>query len=335
MSMNRSLMISAAGHTAVVVLGYFGLPILQKPINPLDSAMVVEIVTISETTNLPTQTQPPKPEQKKAEAPPEPPKPTPPPAPTPVVAPPPPPPPPAPPEPKPPAPPQQVVALPPEPKPEPIPEPKAKPEPAPEPKPQPKVEAAPPKPEPPKPKPVTPPPAEAKPEKKPKEADPFASVLKTVEDLKRSRPVETKPDPKAKPEPKQEPDTKAFEQQIAAALQSKSSKPFDASRPISAQAIDLVREKIKPCWNPPAGGKNAQDIVVMLVLDMNPDGTVRNAAVSDRSRMGDPFYRAAAESAMRAVLNPRCNPLPLPADSYESQWRTLTLNFDPKEMFGT
>lgn len=76
-------------------------------------------------------------------------------------------------------------------------------------------------------------------------------------------------------------------------------------------------------------------MIITLVLDMNPDGTVRKAEISDRSRMGDPSYRSAAESALRAVLNPRCSPLPLPADSYESQWRTLTLNFDPKEMFGT
>jgi hypothetical protein len=46
----------------------------------------------------------------------------------------------------------------------------------------------------------------------------------------------------------------------------------------------------------------------------------------------DPFFRSAAESALRAVLNPRCNPLRLPPEKYE-QWQTMTLNFDPREMF--
>ena len=305
MSMNRSVLVSAAGHIAVVVVGYFGLPMLREPLDLTESAMVVEIVTVADTTNVPSQPQPPKPEPKPVETvQPEPPKPPPP---APVAAPPPP----------------QVAVLPPDPKPEPLPTPKAKPEPPPEPKPQPKVEAPPPKPQP---KPVV----EAKPEKKPQEADPFASVLKTVENLKKSTPPDTKPDPKAKPEPKPTP----FEEQIASAL-AKTSKPFDATRPISARQIDMVRERVRPCWNMLTGAKNAQDIVVTLVLDMNPDGTVRRAEISDRSRMSDTYFRAAAESALRAVLNPHCNPLPLPADSYESQWRTLTLDFNPRDMFGT
>jgi len=335
MSLNRSLMISAAGHTAVVVLGYFGLPLLQEPIDPLDSAMVVEIVTIADTTNVPTQPQP-KPEPKKTEAPPppEPPKPTPP-APTPVAAPPPPPTPPAPPEPKPPAPPQQVAALPPEPKPEPVPEPKAKPEPPPEPKPQPKVEAPPPKPEPPKPqpKPVTPPPVEAKPEKKPKEADPFASVLKTVEDLKKSRPTDTKPDPKAKPEPKAEAKPTPFEEQIAKALSS-SPTPYDPTRQMTMSEIDAVKRQISDCWNVPAGAKDAKDLNIVLEVEVNRDGTVRTADIKDAFRMSDPFYRAAAESAKRAMFNPRCTPLRLPPERYE-HWRTMIITFNPKEMFGT
>ncbi len=49
---------------------------------------------------------------------------------------------------------------------------------------------------------------------------------------------------------------------------------------------------------------------------------------------GDADFRAAAESALRAVLNPRCHPFALPREKYDS-WKTMTLVFDPKEMFGT
>ncbi|PIR33794.1 MAG: energy transducer TonB, partial [Alphaproteobacteria bacterium CG11_big_fil_rev_8_21_14_0_20_44_7] len=47
----------------------------------------------------------------------------------------------------------------------------------------------------------------------------------------------------------------------------------------------------------------------------------------------DDFYRVAAESARRAVLDPRCNPLREmpPMDKYE-QWRELTLIFDPQDL---
>ena len=66
---------------------------------------------------------------------------------------------------------------------------------------------------------------------------------------------------------------------------------------------------------------------------MKPDATDREARIHDQRRLqSDPFFRAAAESALRAVLNPRCNPLKLPPDKYQ-QWQTMTLNFDPKDMF--
>ena len=44
----------------------------------------------------------------------------------------------------------------------------------------------------------------------------------------------------------------------------------------------------------------------------------------------DPTFRAAADSAMRAVSNPRCQPWPLSPDKYNS-WRTITFNFDPRD----
>ena len=43
------------------------------------------------------------------------------------------------------------------------------------------------------------------------------------------------------------------------------------------------------------------------------------------------FYRAAAESAQRAVL--RASPLPVPPDKYET-FRNLILSFSPREMLG-
>ena len=47
----------------------------------------------------------------------------------------------------------------------------------------------------------------------------------------------------------------------------------------------------------------------------------------------DRFYRAAAESAMRAVQNDKCSPLKLPPDKYD-RWKEITLTFDPSKMVG-
>ncbi len=51
----------------------------------------------------------------------------------------------------------------------------------------------------------------------------------------------------------------------------------------------------------------------------------------EQGKMGDPYYRAAAESARRAVM--QCQNYDLPAESYD-EWSELTLRFDPSEMLG-
>ena len=43
----------------------------------------------------------------------------------------------------------------------------------------------------------------------------------------------------------------------------------------------------------------------------------------------DRYFRTAAESALRAVLNPRCQNAPLPEKKFD-KWKNLTLNFYPK-----
>ena len=48
--------------------------------------------------------------------------------------------------------------------------------------------------------------------------------------------------------------------------------------------------------------------------------------------MSDPDFRIAAENAHRAVLDPKCNPLPLPKEKFD-EWKDLELSFNPKDMF--
>ena len=69
----------------------------------------------------------------------------------------------------------------------------------------------------------------------------------------------------------------------------------------------------------PIGARDAQNLVVEVHIDVNPDRTVQSAEVVDKARMAtDPFFRAAAESALRALYNPRCTPLELPAGKYDA-----------------
>ena len=82
-----------------------------------------------------------------------------------------------------------------------------------------------------------------------------------------------------------------------------------------------------------AGAQDSENTVVEVAVVVNPDRTVRSAKIVDQMRYNsDTFYRAAADSAVRALNNPRCTPLNLPPEKYD-QWREMTIVFDPKEMF--
>src|SRR4029077_2152122 len=100
---------------------------------------------------------------------------------------------------------------------------------------------------------------------------------------------------------------------------------------ITASEVDLVRQQIARCWNVPAGARDAKDLVVEVRVAVDPDGTVRQATIVDQGRLGDPFYRAAAESARRAFFNPLCRPLHLPPEKY-AIWKDLVVDFSPKDI---
>jgi hypothetical protein len=98
---------------------------------------------------------------------------------------------------------------------------------------------------------------------------------------------------------------------------------------VTASEVEGVRQKIRPCWNSFGGAKDAP--VVALVVQMNQNGTPVEADFKDPGRYGsDPMYRAAADSARRAIMNPRCQPWPLSPEKYNS-WRSITFNFDPRD----
>ncbi|RME66658.1 MAG: hypothetical protein D6782_03900 [Alphaproteobacteria bacterium] len=186
----------------------------------------------------------------------------------------------------------------------PPPEPVASPEPKPAPKPQPRPEPA-----------VVP---VAAPQLKPKPPSRFdpariaALIDKSVKDT-----LPPAPDAKA---------------QIEAAVKRSQTSSLDARR-MTASLVAVARAQVERCWNPPLGAKNIQDMQVVLLVQFNPDGSLRTAPSFDaavKARIErDPFYRTLAESTQRAVQ--RCAPLELPRESYE-QWREMRLVFDPREM---
>ena len=101
---------------------------------------------------------------------------------------------------------------------------------------------------------------------------------------------------------------------------------------ITMSEKQALRQQLSQCWNVLAGAKNADNLVVRLRLHMNPDRTVRSAELLDKRRYdNNPQFRAAADSALRAVQNPNCSPLKLPPEKYD-QWKVITIRFDPEQM---
>ncbi|MBX9786503.1 MAG: energy transducer TonB [Alphaproteobacteria bacterium] len=99
---------------------------------------------------------------------------------------------------------------------------------------------------------------------------------------------------------------------------------------LSITELDLIRRQLAACWNVPAGAQDAKDLYVDVRIEMNPDATVQSAVVTGSSGNGS-SKRAAEDSALRAVRNPKCSPLKLPLHRYD-QWKTITIRFDPKHI---
>ena len=96
--------------------------------------------------------------------------------------------------------------------------------------------------------------------------------------------------------------------------------------------IDLLRQQLHGCLNLNVGVANLKEIKPVIYIEVNPDRTVKSAKVVNKEKLNDPSFRTAAEAAMRAVNNPDCSPLLLPADKYE-QWKEINFTFDFSWMF--
>ena len=234
------------------------------------------------------------------------------------------------------------------PKPEPDKPEASKPEP---PKPEPAKPEAPKPPEPAKPEPAKPeavkePEPEPMPAKNPK--IPERNLDDILGDIKK-KPVKEKPKPAKAPDPLGgvlKNLSKIEEKNAARAAQEAQDRPklslTDAMASAFGSALsdqltiseeDALRRQFIYCWNPPIGAKDAHNLIVEIRIKVNPDRTVADAEIVDKGKYAiDPFFRAAADAALRAVNNPRCSPLALNPDSYEVWKDGILFNFDPRDM---
>ncbi|MEP3428094.1 MAG: cell envelope biogenesis protein TolA [Roseibium sp.] len=202
----------------------------------------------------------------------------------------------------------------PTPTPEPVPQPVAEPELAPTPEPVPAAETAP------------------EPEPQPQQ-----------EAAPTPQPIVTSVAPRTKPKP---PKKESVVEQAAALLnkvepetQSGSTSQQQASLGSNQGAqnirmtqseLDALRGQVSQCWNPPVGAVGAEELKVRVRFNLAQSGNVSGSPEVINSN-GNPAFRAAASSAVRAIM--RCQPYSLPIAKYEA-WQEVIINFDPREMLG-
>lgn len=226
---------------------------------------------------------------------------------------------------------QDFVDTNPEPKPEPVKKEEPKPTPKPEPKPQNKPVPAPQK------KPTPPKPAQ-KPENKPKPKE--AEKPKEVKTV--SNPLKSLMDSVNSLE-------KEIGEQNTSAVIKTGTEVMNMGveggtggsyfSDLTITETDAIAGKLRECWNFDPGHRDVENMIIEIRAFLNQDGTVRDVKVVDTARYNsDPHFRAAADSARRAVVicqdHKGVNVYKIFAEKYADKykiWNTLLLKFNPMD----
>jgi len=99
---------------------------------------------------------------------------------------------------------------------------------------------------------------------------------------------------------------------------------------LSADQRGAIGDHVRECWTKDAGALDIEQERVLLTVTTDANGVAHAAVVagSDLSRLSDPRFRAFAERARRAILDPRCANLPLP-NNVLGRVNVLTFRFSP------
>lgn len=85
----------------------------------------------------------------------------------------------------------------------------------------------------------------------------------------------------------------------------------DITAKLTGAQRGAIGDKVRECWTKDEGALDLAKMSVVMTVTLDANGTVRMAEVadSDRGKLGDPRFRAFAERAQRANLDPRCSDL--------------------------
>ena len=105
----------------------------------------------------------------------------------------------------------------------------------------------------------------------------------------------------------------------------------DITATLSSVQQGAIGDRVRECWGIDRGALGVETMSVQLVVTFDERGVARIAdfGPADLGRVGsDPRFRAFAERARRAVLDPHCSNLPVPPSDL-GRTGTLTFRFKP------
>ena len=141
------------------------------------------------------------------------------------------------------------------------------------------------------------------------------SILKSIEKIKTQKKVETKVEKKD--------DEKVIEEE-------KDIEEVRLGEKLTISEKDAIRRQFYRCWIVPAGAKDLKDLFVSIKIKLDREGNVISSKLINKNRLNESFFRAAAESALRAVNHPECKKLKVPEKKYKT-WKEIILDFDPSQ----
>ncbi len=100
---------------------------------------------------------------------------------------------------------------------------------------------------------------------------------------------------------------------------------------LSQSELDALRARLAQLWNPPAGAKNPEQLVVLVRIQLTRDGKLAAPPVVLTSGT-NPLFVAARDSAIRAIFRGQPYDM-LRQETYET-WKDVEVTFDPRQMFG-
>lgn len=170
------------------------------------------------------------------------------------------------------------------------------------------------------------------------EAEKPSEFAPTTSDVPRSRPRDMKERVAelTAPKPAEEPAVDNTADEIAKALaeaqaEIANNKPaVPKGPPLTGGEREGLVLAVQKCWNVPIGVQNADDLAVVVAVELTPDGKLASSPkLIDPAGTPKGAAKQAFEAGRRALI--RCAPYDLPSDKYE-QWRQIEVVFNPEKM---